>query len=128
MTASPKPPQGGRVHLGAPIVPMNPSGRYLRHRVAAERAHAARRRAIWWSRGAAAALLCLFYLTIGRDLVAVARAKTGSAEMEIRSEVHQLTTDIETVAGGAGLATADDRSVPALTSAAALPEGESLSD
>jgi hypothetical protein len=107
---------------------MNPSGRYLRHRVTAERAHAARRRAIWWSRGAAAVLLCLFYLTIGRDLVAVARAKTGSAEMEIRSEVHQLTTDIETVAGGAGLATADDRSVPALTSAAALPEGESLSD
>jgi len=107
---------------------MNPSGRYLRHRVAAERAHAARRRAIWWSRGAAAALLCLFYLTIGRDLVAVARAKTGTAKMEIRSEVHQLTTDLGNVAGGAGLATVDDESVAALTSAAALSETKALSD
>src|SRR4030042_939712 len=89
--ASPKPPQGGRVHLGAPIVPMNPSGRYLRHRVAAERTHAARRRGVGWSRGAAVVLLCLFYLAIGRDLVAVAKAKTGTAKMEIRSEVHQLT-------------------------------------
>jgi len=107
---------------------MNPSGRYLRHRVAAERAHAARRRAIWWSRGAAAALLCLFYLTIGRDLVAVARAKTGTAKMEIRSEVHQLTTDLDSVAGAASRATGEDGVPPALTSAAGLAEAEGLSD
>ena len=124
MTASPKPPQGGRVHLGAPIVPMNPSGRYLRHRVAAERAHAARRRAIWWSRGAAVVLLCLFYLAIGRDLIAAARAKTGTAKMEIRSEVHQLTTDLENVAAGASLPTAGDESPMELTSAAGLAEAE----
>ncbi|MCJ7752416.1 MAG: hypothetical protein MUQ65_15220 [Armatimonadetes bacterium] len=124
MTASPKPPQGGRVHLGAPIVPMNRSGRYLRHRVAAERAYAARRRAIWWYRGAAAVLLCLFYLTIGRDLVALARAKTGTAKMEIRSEVHQLTTDLDGVAGAASPATREDGVPLALTSAAGLADAE----
>ncbi len=73
-------------------------------------------------------LLCLFYLVIGRDLIAVARAKTGSAKMEVQSEVHQLTTDLKNVAGGAGLATADDQSLPALTSAAALSEAEELAD
>ena len=128
MIASPKPPQGGRVHLGAPIVPMNLPGRYIRHRVAAERACAARRRAIRWFRGAAAVLFCLFYLAIGRDLIAVARAKTGTAKMEIRSEVHQLTNDVDSVAGAAGLATGQDESLPALTSAAGLAEAEGGSD
>lgn len=73
-------------------------------------------------------LLCLFYLTIGRDLIAVARAKTGSANMEIRSEVHQLTADLENVAGAASLATAGDESLPALTSAAGLAETEGAPD
>lgn len=73
-------------------------------------------------------LLCLFYLTIGRDLIAVARAKTCSAKMEVRHEVSELTTDIENVAGGAGLATVDDESVAALTSAAALSETDALSE
>ena len=69
-------------------------------------------------------LLCIFYLAIGRDLIAVARAKTGSAKMEIRSEVHQLTTDLDNVAGGASLPAAGDESPMALTSAAGLAEAE----
>lgn len=83
---------------------------------------------MWRLRGAAVVLFCLLYLVIGRDLIAVARAKTGSAEMEVRSGVHELTADIKGVAGGSGLATASDQSVPALTSAAALSETEALSD
>jgi len=69
-------------------------------------------------------LLCLLYLAIGRDLIAAARAKTGTAKMEIRSEVHQLTTDLENVAAGASLPTAGDESPMELTSAAGLAEAE----
>ena len=83
---------------------------------------------MWRLRGAVAVILCLLYVAIGRDLIAVARAKTDTAKMEVSSEVHQLTADIENVADGAGLATVDDESVAALTSAGALPEGDAWSD
>ena len=73
-------------------------------------------------------LLCLFYLTIGRDLVAVARAKTGTAKMEIRSEVHQLTTDLDSGAGAASPATKEDGVPLALTSAAGLADAEGPPD
>jgi len=107
---------------------MNPSGRYLRHRVAAERARAARLRATWCFRVSAALLLCLFYLVIGRDLVAVARAKKDTAEMEIRHEAHRFSKDLESLAGAAGLASAEDPSPPALTSSAALAENGNPTD
>jgi hypothetical protein len=49
---------------------------------------------LWWHRGALAFVACCFYLVIGRDLLALARAKKDSAVMEIRHETHQLATDI----------------------------------
>jgi hypothetical protein len=59
---------------------------------------------LWWHRGALAFVACCFYLVIGRDLLAVARAKKDSAVMEIRCDTHQLTTEIRHAADAARLA------------------------
>jgi hypothetical protein len=125
VTASPTPPFGGRAQLGAPIVPMNPSGRYLRHRVAAERAYRARRRAAWRNRMIVCLGLCLFYFAIGRDLVALVTAKKSAAQMEVQHEVRQFGDDLRNLAAGAKAPSSDRMSPVALTSGAALAEAAS---
>ena len=104
MTALPTRKRARRAQLGAPVLPVNAPGHYLRQRVSAARAYRARRRMFWWHRGALAFIACCFYLVIGRDLLALARAKKDSAAMEIRCETHQLATDIRRVGDAAKLA------------------------
>ena len=104
MTASLTRKRARRAQLGAPVLPVNASARYLHHRVSAQQAYRARRRMLWWHRGALAFIACCFYLVIGRDLLAVARAKKDSAAMEIRCETHQLSTDVRRVGDAAKLA------------------------
>ncbi len=65
-------------------------------------------------------LLCIVYFAIGRDLIAVAGAKKDAAEMEIRREVHQVTKDLENLAGVTNVIAAEDVSPVTFTSAAAL--------
>jgi len=125
VSASPTPPFGGRAQLGAPIVSMNPSGRYLRHRVAAERAYRARRRATWWKRGIVCLGLCLFYFAIGRDLLALVTTRKSSAQMEVQHEVQQFGDDLRNIAGGAKLSSNDRMPPVALTSGAAVVEAAS---
>jgi len=119
------PPYNGRAQLGAPIVPMNPSGRYLRHRVAAERAYRARRRAAWRNRAIAWLGLGLFYFAIGRDLVALVTAKKSAAEMEVQHEVRQFGDDLRNLAGAAKVQSNDQMNPLAFTSGAALAEAAS---
>ena len=112
-----------RRQLGSPVVPVNPSRAYLRHRAAAQQAHRAQRRARWWYRGAALVLLLALYFAIGRDLIALGRATKNVAAMEVRYEVHALAKDVEGVAQCAQLTSASDYTSPiAFTSAAALLE------
>jgi hypothetical protein len=120
VTASPKRVSGRRAQLGAPVVPINSSGRYLRHRVAADEAYHSRRRALWWHRAALAVIAGLFYLAIGRDLLALARAKKDSAVMEIRYDTHQVVGDLQRIAGAANLASNENMSPLAFTSAQAM--------
>jgi hypothetical protein len=104
---------------------MNPSGRYLRHRVAAERAFRARRRATWWKRGIVGLGLCLFYFAIGRDLLALVTAKKSSVQMEMQHEVQQFGDDLRNIAGGMKAPASDRMSPVALTSAAAVEDAVS---
>ena len=100
MTASPRNrTTSPHASLGSPIIPINSPGAYLRHRVAAERASAARRRLLWWYRAFVALIICVFYLVIGRDLIALASAKKDTAKMEIEHDAQQLRQDLKRITG-----------------------------
>jgi hypothetical protein len=121
MAGSPVRPAGRRVHLGAPVIPINPSATYLRHRVAVERAARARRRAMRWRRLLLALMCGLLYFAIGRDLIALARAKKDTVTMEIRRDVQTLSNDVERITGASQVQAAHEITSPvAFTSAAAL--------
>jgi len=128
MAASLTRKRGARPQLGAPLLPVNAPARYLRHRASADRAYRNRRRQLWWHRGALAFVVGCFYLVIGRDLLAVARAKKDSAVMEIRCETHQLATDIKRAADAAKLAS-DQTVLPLdVSSAPTIAEQTSMDD
>ncbi len=100
MTASPRnKTTSPRASLGSPIIPINSPGAYLRHRMAAEKAYAARRRLLWWHRALIALIICVFYLAIGRDLIALASAKKDTAKMEIEHDAQQLRQDLKRITG-----------------------------
>lgn len=121
MAASPKCVSARRAQLGAPVLPVNAPGRYLRHRVAADRAYHLRRRLLWWRRAALLVIASLFYLVIGRDLIALARAKKDSAAMEISHDTHRLATDLSRIAVSARLAS--DQQIPQLDRSPLLASG-----
>ncbi len=123
MAGSPVRPPGRRVHLGAPVIPINPSATYLRHRVAVERASRARRRAIRWRRLLLALVCGLLYFAIGRDLIALGRAKKDAMAMEVRRDVHTFSKDVERITGVSRTTAAHEITSPvAFTSAAALAD------
>ena len=103
------------------MIPINPSATYLRHRVAVERAARARRRAMRWRRLLLALMCGLLYFAIGRDLIALARAKKDTVTMEIRRDVQTLSNDVERITGASQVQAAHEITSPvAFTSAAAL--------
>ena len=129
MSASPPRPQGRRVQLGSPVVAINPSGTYLRHRAAAERAYLKRRRTMWWRRALLVLLCAVLYAAIGRDLLALARAKKQAAAAEIRLDMQTLTKDVERIAQAGQVRSASESTSPvAFTSAAALARATDSSD
>jgi hypothetical protein len=111
---------GRRVHLGAPVIAVNPSGVYLRHRVAAARAQRARRRAMWRIRLLLVAGLALLYFAIGRDLLMLGRARLNEASMSVRKDVHGITHDLKRLIRTSRLSDSTPVSPVAFTSAAAL--------
>ncbi len=122
-------PRAGRPRLGSPVVPINPTAAYLRHRAAVARAHRARQRALWRCRLLALAACTLFYLGIGRDIIQVARAKKDALVMEARADVHQATSDVERIVQSSRSQDAGEIISPvAFTSAAALASREDPSD
>lgn len=103
------------------MIPINPSATYLRHRVAVERASLARRRAVRWRRLLLALMCALLYFAIGRDLIALARAKKDTMAMEIRRDVQTFSKDVERITAVSRTAAAHEITSPvAFTSAAAL--------
>jgi hypothetical protein len=129
MAGSPVRPGRRRVHLGAPVIPINPSATYLRHRVAVERAARGRRRTIRWRRLLLALMCGLLYFAIGRDLIALARAKKDTVTMEIRHDVQTLSNDVERITGTSQVQAAHEITSPvAFTSAAALASKENPED
>jgi hypothetical protein len=71
--------------------------------------------------------LCLLYVAIGRDMVALLGAKTGAVEMEVARETQRVTHDIERIAGLGLETSASELDSPlAFNSAAALAEKESV--
>jgi hypothetical protein len=75
------------------------------------------------------ALLVFFYIVVGRDLVALVRAKRGQTATEVRYEVQKVKKDVETVAGAVRGGAASELDSPlALTSAAALAGREDQGD
>jgi len=126
--ASPRRGPARRAQLGAPVLPINASGRYLRHRVSADKAFRARRQTLWLRRAALAFLACCLYFAIGRDLFALAKAKSDSAVTGIRHDTHQIATDIERVATAARLASDQTVSPVAFTSAKTAVEQAGSAD
>jgi putative intracellular protease/amidase len=111
------------------VIPINPSATYLRHRVAVESAARARRRAIRWRRLLLALMCGLLYFAIGRDLIALARAKKDTVAMEIRHDVQTLSNDVQRMAGASQVQAAHEITSPVVfTSAAALANKESPDD
>lgn len=122
-------PAGRRVHLGAPIVPINPPASYLRHRAAVARASRARRRAMWLHRLLFAVASGLLYFAIGRDLISLASAKKDVTATAIRRDVQTLSNDLERMTDAGQLRAALDNGSPvAFTSAAALAGKENPED
>ena len=100
MTASPgNRTTSPRAALGSPIIPINATSAYLRHRVAAEKSVAARLRFLWWYRAIVALVICVFYLVIGRDLIALTCAKKDTTKMEIEHDAQQLRQDLKQITG-----------------------------
>ncbi|MFB3882224.1 MAG: hypothetical protein ACE149_13235 [Armatimonadota bacterium] len=112
MAASSKRVPIRRAHLGAPLLPVNSTGRYLRHRASADHAYRLRCRQLRLRRAALLIVAIILYFAIGRDLIAVARAKKDSAAMEIRHDTHQVATDLSRIAASARLAS--DQRIPGL--------------
>lgn len=108
------------MYLGAPVVAVNSSGAYLRHRVAAARAQRRRRRAAWRLRLFLVTGLALLYFAIGRDLLMLGRARLDEASMSIRKDVHGLTHDLKRLIGANRLSDTTPVSPVGFTSAAAL--------
>lgn len=118
-----------RVHLGSPVVPVNPSATYLRHRAAAERAYSARRRTRQWRRLLLLFACGLLYFAIGRDLIALVLAKRDAVAMEVRRDVHALGKDVESIIDASRAQAASEITSPlAFTSAAALASAAGPSD
>ena len=90
--------QGRRAPLGSPIIPINPPAAYLRHRVAAARAHRSRRRASRLHRLLSLLLFVGLYLAIGREVVQLTRAKASLFSTQTRAELHGLSKDVEKLA------------------------------
>jgi len=102
-------------------VPINPPAAYLRHRAAVARADRARRRAMWRRRLLLAVVCGLLYFAIGRDLIALGRAKKDTMVMEVRHDAHGLAKDVERIVEVGRLQTASESTSPlAFMSAAAL--------
>ena len=76
------------------------------------------------------ALMCgLLYFAIGRDLIALARAKKDTVTMEIRHDVQTLSNDVERITGASQVQAAHEITSPvAFTSAAALASKENPED
>jgi hypothetical protein len=86
---------GGRPQLGSPVIPINSPARYLRHRIAAERAHRARRQAARFQRLLALLIVGLLYLAVGREILLLTRAKMSLASTELRSDTQAVTTTLK---------------------------------
>jgi len=120
MSRSSSSPPHPRVQLGSPVIPVNASGTYLRHRAAAERASRARRHCALRGRGLAILAVGLLYLAIGHELVQLTRAKARLLCTEVRSDAHLLAKDLKKITA-LSRARADPE--------AALPEGvEAISE
>jgi hypothetical protein len=85
---------GRRARLGAPIIPVNQPGAYLRHRVAVERDYRNRRRAAGVRRLFLVAMIGGLYLAIGRELIQLTRAKTSLLSTELRGGAHTFAHSI----------------------------------
>jgi hypothetical protein len=70
------------------------TGRYLRHRAAADAAQRKRQRLLLRNRVLAAGLALLGYFAIGRDLIAVGQAKTSNISMEMQKDTHNFTNQL----------------------------------
>jgi len=71
----------------------------------------------------------LLYFAIGRDLIALARAKKDAMATGVRRDAQRLTKDVERIVGESRLLTASESTSPvAFTSAAALANREDPDD
>jgi hypothetical protein len=87
--------RGVRPQLGSPVIPVNPPARYLRHRIAAERAHRSRRQTARFRRLVALLCMGLLYLAIGREILQLTRAKMSLASTEMRSDAQTLAQSLK---------------------------------
>jgi hypothetical protein len=84
---------------------------------------------MWWRRALLVLLCAVLYAAIGRDLLALARAKKQAAAAEIRLDMQTLTKDVERIAQAGQVRSASESTSPvAFTSAAALARTGDPSD
>jgi hypothetical protein len=83
-----------------------------------------------WRRRLLLAVVCgLLYFAIGRDLIALGRAKKDTMVMEVRHDAHGLAKDVERLVEAGRLQTASESTSPlAFMSAAALAGREDPAD
>ena len=113
--------RGDRGRLGSPIIPINATPAYLRHRASAERRLHAQRLAKWRCRLLVLVACALLYFAIGREVIDLTRARKDAMTMEVRASLHQVSNDVERIASTSHVGSASDMISPiAFTSAAAL--------
>jgi hypothetical protein len=84
-----------RAELDCATISINSSGVYLRHRVAADSAWRARRRAVWMRHCCWLATFGALYFLIGHDLIAMTRSVVQASSAGVRQEVHALANGLK---------------------------------
>ncbi len=95
-------PDGARASLGAPTLPVDAPGVYLRHRAATERAYRQRKRKLRTRRLIVLVIAVVLYFAIGRDLIRLAVAGSslttgrtrGSAQGPATAAEKMLPSDV----------------------------------
>jgi len=84
--------------LGSPTLPVNSSGAYLRHRIAAERAYRERKRRQRLRRVLLLCIAVILYFAIGREFVRLFRSQGDLTAARMRGDLHTAGTDVDRLA------------------------------
>jgi hypothetical protein len=110
----------GRAQLGSPIISVNSSAAYLRHRAAAQRRERAARQARRLRQALIVLIGAALYFAIGRDLIRLAVARGRTASTQVRHDTQSIVKGVSRLLQAGDSPGGEAASPWQFTSAAAL--------